>query len=171
MTDALGPGTHVLFQDFVVPTALKPTDSMIQFDLFIGNRATFFAAPNPPSLDFSLNAFNQQVRVDLMKGGTNAFSVAPADVVQNLYQSNPGDALVTGYRTIDVGVRSALLANLGQTLRLRFSEVDNVNNLQMGVDDVSFQAIPEPSQLLTAGLGLSLMLGCKVLSLRRSRAV
>jgi hypothetical protein len=158
MTDALGPGSHVLYQDFVVPSVLNPTDSFIRFDLFIGNRAPFFATPSPASLDFGINAFNQQVRVDLMKGGTDPFSVSSTDVVQNLYQSKPGDTLVTGYRTLGADVRSSLLSNLGQTLRLRFTEVDNVGPLQLGVDNVSFQAVPEPSPLVMSLVGSFLCL-------------
>jgi hypothetical protein len=160
MTDAQGPGSHVLYQDFVVPSSLSPTDSLIKFDLFIGNRAPFFATPTPASLDFGINAFNQQVRVDLLRGGTDPFSVLPTDIVQNLYQSKPGDTLVTtSYRTFGVDVRASLLSNLGQTLRLRFSEVDNVETLQLGVDNVSFQSVPEPSSIVLSFIGLCSCIG------------
>jgi PEP-CTERM motif len=159
MSDAQGPGSHVLYQDFVVPTVLNPSDSLIKFDLFIGNRGPFFATPSPPSLDFGINAFNQQVRVDLIKASADPFSVSTSDVVQNLYQSKAGDPLVSGYTTFDINVRNSLLANTGQTLRLRFAEVDNMGALQLGVDNVSFQGVPEPSSLLMAGLGLGLCLG------------
>ena len=169
MTDALGPGSHVLYQDFVVPTVLNPTDALINFDLFIGNRASFFATPSPASLDFGINAFNQQVRVDLMKSPADPFSVAATDVVQNLYQSNVGDPLVSGYTTFSINLQNSLLANTGQTLRLRFAEVDNVGTLQLGVDNVAFQAIPEPSSLVMAGLGASLCLGYNLLKKKRWR--
>jgi hypothetical protein len=65
-------------------------------------------------------------------------------------------------------VRNSLLANVGQTLRLRFVEVDNVGPLQFGVDNVSFQSIPEPSSLVMAGLGLGLCLGCSRFKAGRS---
>jgi hypothetical protein len=169
MTDGMGPGSHVLYQDFVVPATLSPVDSSIKFDLFIGNRAPFFATPSPPSLDFGINAFNQQVRVDLMKASADPFSVASTDVVQNLYQSKAGDPLVSGYTTFAINLRGSLLANTGQTLRLRFAEVDNVGALQLGVDNVSFQAVPEPSSLVTAGLGASLFLGYHVFRRGRPR--
>jgi hypothetical protein len=169
MTDAQGPGSHVLYQDFLVPATLNPADSLIKFDLFIGNRAPFFATPSPASLDFGINAFNQQVRVDLIKASANPFSVASSDVVQNLFQSKAGDPLVSGYTTFGVNVRNSLLSNIGQTLRLRFVEVDNIDTLQLGVDAVAFQAIPEPSSLVTAGFGSSLLLAGGLFKARRPR--
>jgi hypothetical protein len=170
MSDGLGPGSHALYQDFVVPSTLRPFDSVLQFDLFIGNRASFFATPSPPSSDFGINAFNQQVRVDLLKASADPFSVGSTDVVQNLFQSKPGDPLVSGYRTFGVNIRNSLLANTGQALRLRFLEVDNVGPLQMGVDSVAFQAIPEPSQLVMVGLGSSLWLVFGLFRARRKMA-
>ena len=73
-----------------------------------------------------------------------------------------GDPLVSGYTQIVSDVTSRLDAHLGQSLRLRFAEVDNVEMFQFGVDNVSLdvgaaQAVPEPASLallLTAGLGL-----------------
>jgi hypothetical protein len=43
MTDAGGPGSHVLFQDFVVPMTLGV--STLRFDLYIQNRAADFFSP------------------------------------------------------------------------------------------------------------------------------
>ena len=62
MTDAQGPGTHVLYQDFVVPVGTL--SGFLAFDVFVGNRADAFATPN--TLDFSTPALNQRARVDIM---------------------------------------------------------------------------------------------------------
>src|SRR5687768_1343209 len=43
MTDAQGPGAHVLFQDFLVPATVSAATLM--FDLFVGNRAIDFFTP------------------------------------------------------------------------------------------------------------------------------
>src|SRR4051812_30703237 len=40
MTDAQGGGSHVLYQDFVLPTAASSAN--LSFQLFVGNRATDF---------------------------------------------------------------------------------------------------------------------------------
>src|SRR5689334_19189077 len=153
MTDAQGPGSHVLYQDFAVPTA--PFGSaQLQFSVFVGNRATAFSVPSPASLDFSTAALNQQARVDILRGGTDPFSVTAADVLLNAYQTRVGDPLVSGYTTVNVDVTSVLAANAGNTLRLRFAETDNVFTFQLGVDNVSLVTtpVPEPSSLILCGL-------------------
>jgi hypothetical protein len=151
MTDAEGPGSHVLYQDFVVP-ALLPAPFIASFSLFLNNGAPdFFVADH---LDFATPALNQQARVDIMTTTADPFSVAPGDVLQNLYQSRPGDPLVAGYTTFQTGVTAVLQAHAGQTLRLRFAEVDNVFTFNLGVDNVDVAVIPEPSTwiLITGAL-------------------
>jgi len=155
MTDAGGPGSHVLYQDFVVPVSLS--SAFLKFDLFIDNQAAAFTTANPATvgLDFSTPALNQQARVDLMLGASSPFSLAGGDVLQNLYQTNAGDPLTSGYSPINVDLTAVLAAHLGQTLRLRFAEVDNVNIFHMGVDNVSLIAVPEPASMLLLGSGLA----------------
>jgi hypothetical protein len=154
MSDAQGPGAHVLYQDFLVP-AIPIVAARVTFDLFVGNRATAFSTPNPASLDFSTPALNQQARVDILRSGTDPFSVSALDVLANVYQTRPGDPLVSGYTTVSLDVTTVLAANIGNTLRLRFAEVDNVFTFQFGVDNVSLitTPIPEPSCLALCGLG------------------
>jgi len=159
MSDGGGPGSHILWQDFTILGVT--TQTILSFDLFIGNRAQVFATPNPPTLDFSINAPNQQVRVDVLSVTADPFSLTAP--LLNVYQSNPGNALVTGYVPVSFDITSFVNANLGQ-FRLRFSEVDNLAELQLGVDAVSVNAtstagtIPEPSTLLLAGVLLAGML-------------
>jgi hypothetical protein len=165
MTDALGPGSHVLYQDFLVP--IGTTSGTLSFDVFVGNRAgTFFT---PITLDFSTPALNQQARVDIIATSANAFSVAPGDILATLFTTPVGSPAVTGYNTITANLSALLAANAGQTLRLRFAEVDNVNLFQFGVDRVSLDAstatIPEPATLTLVGLGICGLWGRR----RRSR--
>ena len=55
MTDAGAPGSHVLYQDFVVSGA---GSFFLSLDLFLGNRAGSFVTANPATvgLDFSMPA-------------------------------------------------------------------------------------------------------------------
>ncbi|MFO0911135.1 MAG: PEP-CTERM sorting domain-containing protein [Isosphaeraceae bacterium] len=155
MTDAFGPGSHVLYQDFLVPT-YTITAAILKFDLFIGNRATAFATPASGTLDFATTALNQQARVDVLNSGTDPFSVAAADVLQNVYQTKTTDALVSGYNTTTVDLTALLNANRGKVLRLRFAEADNIFSFQLGVDNVSLSAVPEPSSLASLTIGVAL---------------
>lgn len=159
MTDAQGPGSHVLYQDFVVPMTIG--SALLAFDLFIGNRAGDFFTPSPATLEFGTPELNQQTRVDVLLGGTDPFSVNGADVLLNVFQTNPGDPAVSGYSTFTIDLSALLAAHTGQTLRLRFAETDNVFTFQLGVDRVSLETditavpVPEPASLLLLGMGLA----------------
>lgn len=156
MSDGQGPGSHVLYQDFVVPT-FPITAATLSFDLFLGNRSTLgFATPNPATLDFSIAGFNQQARVDILRGGTDPFSVAAADVLLNVFQTQPGDPAIQGYRPIVANLTALLAPRGGQTLRLRFASVDNIAPLQFGVDNVSLNVVPEPATWALAGIGFTI---------------
>jgi hypothetical protein len=162
MTDAQGPGTHVLYQDFVVTSAV--TSAILSFDAFSGNRAGAFFVPNPASLDFGAPAFNQQARVDILLGTATAFSVASGDVLLNVFQTNPGDPAVSGYAAHSMDIAPLLNANLNIPLRLRFAEADNVAPFQFGVDNVSLLTsagapVPEPSSLALGMTGILLAMG------------
>ena len=168
MTDAEAGGSHVLYQDFTQTVAV--TSARLRFDIFIGNRADAFHVPAVPTLDWATAALNQHARVDVLGAGADPFSVALADVLVNAYLTNPGDPLVSGYRRINVDITGLLNANLNRALRLRFSEVDNVNMFQFGVDNVDIvidgpSAVPEP-------MSLALVLSaCAAALLARRRAL
>jgi hypothetical protein len=165
MTDAEGPGSHVLFQDFIVPASPVGT-TFLSFDLFIGNRAEAFHTPN--HLDFSETdvigalTLNQQARVDILDGLTDPFSLAASDVVLNAFRTNVGDPLVSGYTNFQVDVTSLLNANLNTTLRLRFAEVDNVAPFQFGIDNVAFVTPAAPPGQAPEPGTLALLLGSAV---------
>lgn len=159
MTDAEAGGSHVLYQDFVVPVGIG--GGTASFALFVNSGASF---RSPASLDWAatnpvggLN-LNQQARVDILTATANPFSVAAGDVLLNLFQTNPGDPLVSGYNNFSTDISSLLSARQGQTLRLRFAEVDNVFFFNLGVDRVAiepFASVPEPTTLALLGLGLA----------------
>jgi PEP-CTERM motif len=155
MSDAQGPGSHVLYQSFVVSAPVSLT--FLSFDLFIGNRATAFYTPN--TLDFATPTLNQQARVDILAGGADPFSVSASDVLLNVFRTSTGNALVSGYNRYSVDITSLLNSHLNTPLMLRFAEADNVSTFQMGVDNVSIGAIPEPSTFMLLGVGALLGVG------------
>lgn len=152
MTDQGGPGSHILYQDFVVPTSLS--SAVLSYELFILNQAGAFFAPG--SLDFNV-APNQQARIDIITTTADPFSVAAGDVLLNLYQSMPGDPLTSGYTLGSHDLTAFLQGHLGETLRLRFAEADNQLFFAMGVDYISLDATaaPEPATLALLGLGMA----------------
>lgn len=131
--DQQGPGSHVLYQDITVPAS----GGTLSFDLFLNNTASDFTVPSPATLDFS-GAANQQFRVDIMSTTAGDFDVG-AGVLANVYQTNPGDPLTTGGYT---NVSFNLAAFAGQTVRLRFAEVDNQLFFNVGIDNVRIAAPP-----------------------------
>jgi hypothetical protein len=143
MSDAQGPGSHVLYQTFMVTAPVPQT--VVSFDLFIGNRAGAFFMPS--SLDFATPTLNQQARVDILAGGADPFSVSGADVLMNLFQTTSGDALVSGYSHHASDITALLNGHLNTPLTLRFAETDNLLTFQLGVDNVDIQetAVPEAS--------------------------
>lgn len=136
MTDAEGPGSHVLYQDFVVSASSAFT---LRFSLFTGNLASDFTVASLNLLDFSTPLLNQQARVDIMTTSADPFSVDAADVLQNLFTTMPGDPMPAGYTTFSFDLTALLTTRQGETLRLRFAEVDNVDIFNFGVDDVSLR--------------------------------
>lgn len=151
MTDALGPGSHVLYQDVMVPQTFT-VPWAATFYLYINNMDTAFRTPD--TLAFDTPALNQRARVDLLKVAADPFTLDPADIILNLYETKTGSPLVSGYNRVAVDVTAALTPFAGQTVRLRFAEVDNVANFNFGVDNVDIAPVPEPGAGLLAALGL-----------------
>jgi hypothetical protein len=152
MTDQFNPGSHVLIQNFTVPDLVL--SATLSFERYIDNHASGFFTAN--SLSFT-GGPNQQARVDILADNPgNDFSVAPADVLLNVFQTNPGDPLVSGYTLQSNDLFAFLQAHEGQTLRLRFAETDSLSFFHFGVDQVSLLAeTPEPTSLaIFAGIAL-----------------
>lgn len=154
MTDQFSPGSHVLYQDFVVPVGVS--SATLTFERFVQNAATFVNGAQ--GLDFT-GAPNQQARVDILLASASPFSVTAGDVLQNVFQTNPGDPAMSGYTTVSADLTSVFASRGGQTLRLRFAEVDNQLFFNFGVDNVSLNvnAVPAPSGLLLVLTGLPLL--------------
>jgi hypothetical protein len=156
MTDSFGPGSHVLYQDFVVPASV--TDASVGFSLYFNNQDVAYRTP--ATLDFATPALNQQARVDLISSSADPFSVAVGDILLSLYQTAAGDPLVSGYTDYLIDVTTLFQAHPGETLRLRFAEVDNVANFNFGVDGVSIRtgdpSVPEASTWLAVPVAVGL---------------
>jgi len=129
MVDQVGPGTHILYQDIVIPPAISVT-----LNLMLWAENYNLAYFNPASLDFNVIP-NQQARIDIMSTGAPLDDVG-AGVLLNVFKTVPGDPTSIPYGP----VTADLTAFAGQTVRLRIAEVDNQFFFNLGVDAVSISA-------------------------------
>ena len=146
MTDSGAGGSHLLYQDFTVPYGVE--SATVGFSLFLSNQAAFF---NAKTLDWAAannigaSNLNQQARVDIISTSADVFSVAGGSVLQNLFQTHPGDQSTSAYTSFLIDISALLQAHPGERLRLRFAEVDNVAPFNLGVDNVEMTATIVPS--------------------------
>ena len=126
MTNQGAPGTLVLYRCQVLAS------SQIEFQLYLRN--THDAYVTVPILDYWSS---QQFRADLVtKSGmeTDPYTTGSADILMNLYQTQPGDPLESGYGLV-TGNASEFV---GQEVCLRFATSIFYNILYIGIDDVLF---------------------------------
>ena len=120
----------------------------LTFTLFYHSYAALSA---PGTLDYTSPGANQQYRVDVMKTSAADFSIAPADVLANIFQTKVGDPVVLA----PTAMTFDLTPFAGQTIRLRFAAavrnfffnagVDNVQVVSTGADlALSGTASPQP---------------------------
>ena len=127
-----GPGVHALEQSFTVPDGTVSVT--VDFALFVQTYTGDFV--NSAGLDYTAYP-NQHARVDLLVGGATALSTNIADIIQNFYLGIDGAptqpwTVYTFDLTGDV--------NVGGTYDLRFAQVDNQGNFNLGVDAVTVTA-------------------------------
>lgn len=159
-SDQLGAGAHALLQSFSVPTAFS--SAVLTFRMFVNSYGGNVV--NPIGLDFTDGA-NQHARVDILSGGASAFTTGPG-VLRNLYLGTGAGPNPNPYSSYSFDLTSLLAG--GGAFQLRFAEVDNLNFLNQGVDNVVLDivtsaVVPEPS------CGLAIMIGLAGIGLLRAR--
>lgn len=151
VTDQSGPGAYSLRQMFsVTPNA---STVLLKFKMFAnsyGGGPTFGNGLDKDGIA------NQHARVDILTAGAGAFELGTA-VLQNFYLgvdstgNNPNS-----YIQYSFDITS--LVGMGGTFQLRFAQVDNQGNFNLGVDNVSILAdsntVPEPATFAFFGLAL-----------------
>jgi len=130
ITDQSGSSRQILFQDLTLPVG----GSVNQLSL-IGYYNSDVAIASPDTLSLS-TVPNQQYRIDVIRPGAAIDSVAPGDVLLNVFRTRTGDPLALA----PTPVIANLSAFAGQTVRLRFAVTVNQNQLNGGVDAVSVKS-------------------------------
>lgn len=137
-----GAGTHILYQD----VALEPYYTHQLSLLVYYHSFAPLATPSPETLNAEIPAPNQQYRIDVMKPTAPIESVNPSDILATVFATKTGDPEELGPTPVSVD----LTPFAGQTVRLRFAEVDNEFYFAAGTDSVSIQSTP-PSNSFTFG--------------------
>ena len=140
ITDQGGPTTSVLYQDFYVPSVVN--NASISFYYAVYNTADFWAIGS--NMDFvglytgpGGPPANQFATIDIMNTVADPLSLASIDgILVNLYTSQESDPLFSDYQKLTFNITSYLQDCLGQTMRFRAAQVDNINVLAFGLDDV-----------------------------------
>ena len=171
LTDQTGPGAYSLIQHFTIP--INAVQVIVSFDQVVTDWSGVGPIVNAAGLDPTAVP-NQHARVDILVGGTPAFSTAAADIVTNLYLGVDAGtpALWSSYAFNLTGV---LLP--GVTYYFRAAEVDNQGFLNQGIDnvsvDVTLAALPEPASwamLITGFAGIGMILRRKAGHIRLAYA-
>jgi hypothetical protein len=125
ISDQVDPSQAIAYQDLTLPAGGHLT---LSFWVYYVNQFAGFVTP--PTLDMSVE--NQQFRVDIVHTSAPLTSVAPGDVLANVFRTSVGDPLTLGPTLITYD----LTPWAGQTVRLRLGETDTDFYFQAAVDDV-----------------------------------
>lgn len=125
-----GPGSHMLYQDITLEPGMSHN---LTFDYRWQNSAGAFFTPASLS---HLVSPNQQARVDVMKTSAATTSVAASDVLLPVVATTPSSS-----RTIPWTRKTVDLSEFaGQTVRLRFAEVDNQSFFSFDATNISIDS-------------------------------
>lgn len=130
ISDQDGPGTHLLYQDVSLPAGRTAT---LRATIYLVNIGADYVIAPTAGLAYEPED-NQQFRVDVMDPAAPLTDVG-AGVLLNVYRTDPGDPAQSGY----VQLTADLTPYAGQTVRIRFAEVDNRGYLHAGVDAVDVE--------------------------------
>ena len=159
VSDTGGPTANVMYQDIAIPA----NGADLSCDVFFLNQ--FNTNINTGSLDLDVGP-NQHARVDIMDPAA-AVDDTGAGVLQNLWITDDADPTSFSY--------FALTANLnafaGQTVRLRFAEVNNQFFQNLAVDNCSVIEGTPPAAVPALSLWslLALMLSVLLIFAYRTR--
>jgi hypothetical protein len=131
-TDQPGPGSHVLYRNIKLRSGRT---HKLSFYLYYRNFAPGFSTPR--TLNYTI-IFNQQYRVDVLKPTGSPFTVSDNGILKPLFQTEVGDPNTLAPTLLTFN----LTPFAGQTVRLRFAEVDNQDNFLASVDRVRVTSTP-----------------------------
>ncbi len=124
VTDMCFEGSRILYRDVKLEDRRE-----LRFTLFYRSSSPLSSSQ---TLDYATPSQNVQFRVDVMDPAAPVDSLAPRHILDTVFRTTPGDPLVLGPRSVAFD----LSPWAGQTVRLRFAQVDNTGPLRVVIDDV-----------------------------------
>ena len=144
VADQTGENSLLLYQDVALDPAV-PQHFSLFFD-YHSYRPMTVPAENTLAVGGPGTPATQQVRVDLMRAGSDPASLAPGDVLETLFASQGhGDPQQQPWTQLTAD----LSPYAGRTVRIRIAAVDTELVLNVGVDAVSVEPtlLPQVSAL------------------------
>ena len=140
LSDEVNPGRRVLYQDVALDPVSQGGALTLKLWAYYKAQQGALGNPSPDSLDPNAPGVNEQYRIDVMKPTAAIDSIDPADVLVHLFGTQTGDpqSMAPTELTAD------LTPFAGQTVRLRFAEVDNNGVLNASTDDVRIETFTPP---------------------------
>ncbi|MBC8140392.1 MAG: hypothetical protein H7Y38_02995, partial [Armatimonadetes bacterium] len=165
-----GAGAHSLSQSFSLPG--NATSVTLRYQFFAQNYRQLGTAGGEAGLDYTRGTpdgnggfINMHARVDILRDGALPLSTNASDIIRTVEAPFSRAANGSVWEVKQLDVTSGL--QFGQTYTLRFGVVKNVDELLLGVDNVSLDyvgtvVIPETNtaglmwlpMLLMGGMGL-----------------
>ena len=128
VTETNGPGTRILYRDVKLDGRFR-----LHLSVFYAGLGGF---SSPQTLAHDEPA-NRQFRIDVVAPSAPIDSVAPHDVLVNIFKTSAGDP----DRREPKSVSADLSRWAGETVRVRLAGTDNLGPLRAGVDDIRLEAI------------------------------
>ncbi len=137
------PNQTALFQPFSVPS--ESTSVLLSLDMFVND---WSGQPN-------YNA-GQTARVDIIKADADKFSTSASAIVYNAYLGTDGGPSPNPFARREFELLP--FVELGQDYLFRVMSISQEHWLNVGVDNISITAVPEP-RYSTAGLLIACLAG------------
>lgn len=128
ITDQLAPSANVLYRTIHIGSKTTRLSMIVYYK----NRAGIFCNPSTNTLDETYPGCFQMYTVDILRNGSDPFSIDPADVLKTIFRTSASSP-----NSMDFTKFTVSLAGLSGDVILRFGEVDNVGPLNASVDNVT----------------------------------
>lgn len=129
VADQTGEMASVLYQDVALEPGMSHT---LDFSYWFATFAPF-TATNNIAFPFPSGPDDQQVIIDVIKSSASPITANPADSLATVYRSNLGDATTRNWTNATVDLSTFA----GQTVRVRFLDINQNSYLLVGVDNVA----------------------------------